>query len=272
MYQKVVELQSQGVSSVLVTITNAKGSTPRDVGAKMLVTEEQFFGSIGGGGLEWVALEQAREILKTEKNSKASVPLCSKAQQCCGGFVELFFELISPAPQLLIFGAGHVSQALLETLAGTDFHCTVIDERHEWIAEAQNKKEQFTNLQLKTCLENPLTWIEKHQAWSEKSTFAIVMTHEHHLDEAIIEKLALKPTKYLGLIGSQTKRERFFSRLNKKGLDLAILERISCPMGRPTGGKAPKEVAISIAAEILENYHLQATPNLSKTETLIEAR
>jgi len=254
-YKKILELQSQGQNSVLVTIINAKGSTPRDIGAKMLVTDQEFFGTIGGGGLEWVALEQAREILKSQKHSKMAVPLCSKAQQCCGGFVELFFEVIQPKPQLLIFGAGHVSQAFLEVIAGTSFDCTLIDERTEWIESAKNKGHRLESLNLVTENKNPLEWIESYQNWSAENTYVIVLTHDHSLDEAIIEKIALKPTRYLGLIGSQTKRERFFKRLQEKGLALRDLERISCPMGLPLGGKVPKEVATSIAAEVLQIYH-----------------
>ena len=254
MYQKILDLQANGQTTVLVTITSTKGSTPREVGAKMLVTKTEFFGSIGGGGLEWLALEKARSILKGEEQKKMGVPLCTKAQQCCGGFVELFFDVIKPKPQLLIFGAGHVSQSLLEVMAGTAFDCQVIDERAEWIEAAERKKTQLSNLSLQTVKEPILPWIESQKDKWGAQTYAIVLTHDHGLDEDIIEKLAPLPLKYLGLIGSRTKRERFFARLGGKGVATEHLEKIHCPMGIPLSSKAPKDVALSIAMELVQTH------------------
>ncbi len=255
MFQKIMELQTNGETSVLVTITNTKGSTPREVGAKMLVTSSEFFGTIGGGALEWMALEKARSLLKAEEKQKMSVPLCSKAHQCCGGYVELFFDILRPKPQILIFGAGHVSQSLLEVLAGTAFECHVIDERSEWIEAAQRKKYQLTNLVLETHQKSILEWIDQESPKWHSATYAVVMTHDHGLDEDIIEKLVPLNLKYLGLIGSRTKRQRFFSRLADKGLTSEQLEQVHCPMGIPLGSKAPKEVALSIGMEVLRYHH-----------------
>lgn len=267
MFQKILELQSKGELSVLVTITNTKGSTPREVGAKMLVTKSEFFGTIGGGTLEWMALEKARNLLQSEDGRKMAVPLCSKAHQCCGGFVELFFDVIRPKPQLLIFGAGHVSQSLLEVMAGTAFDCHVIDERAEWIESAQKKKAQLPHLSLQTVQQPPVEWIEKNKQNWGPVTYAIVLTHDHGLDEAILEKLVPLSLPYLGLIGSRTKRQRFFSRLENKGLTSQQLEQIHCPMGIPIKSKAPKEVAMSIGMELLQTF-LQSVTN--KAESVAE--
>lgn len=265
MFQKILELQNVGESCVMVTITNTKGSTPREIGAKMLVTKKEFFGTIGGGALEWMALEQARSLLKSEADQKLSVPLCSKAHQCCGGFVELFFDIIRPRPQLYIFGAGHVSQSLLEVMAGTAFDCHVIDERAEWIEAAQRKKYQLTHLSLQTIHQPALPWIDEQSSRWGATSYAVVMTHDHALDEAIIEKLTTLPLAYLGLIGSRTKRQRFFSRLEAKGLPLARLETIRCPMGIPMKSKIPKDVALSIGMELLQT-HLRVAPAVDKVE------
>ncbi|MEZ0392522.1 MAG: xanthine dehydrogenase accessory protein XdhC [Pseudobdellovibrionaceae bacterium] len=256
MFRKIADLQSEGKTSVLVTITNTKGSTPREVGAKMLVTRDKIEGTIGGGTLEWLAIERARGLLESCENSKWSVPLCSKAHQCCGGFVELFFDIIKPRPRLLIFGAGHVGQALLEVMAGTQYECKLVDERSQWIEEAQRKRFQLSHLALETFLKNPVEWFDDNPGWNFEETYAIVMTHDHGLDEAILEKLLGKPLRFLGLIGSQTKRQRFFSRLLEKGFPQSQLEKISCPVGLPIGGKAPKEVALSIGAELVQLYFL----------------
>lgn len=252
MYQKVAELQSKGQVCVLVTVTNTKGSTPREIGAKMVVTPTDFFGTIGGGALEWLALEKARELIQSQEAGRMAVPLCSKAHQCCGGFVELFFDMIHPRPELLIFGAGHVSQALLEVLAGTAFDCKLIDERAEWIQAAEMKKANLKDLSLSCFEAPPVEWLAKFDRWNPGSTYAVVMTHDHGLDESLIEHMAEKPIKYLGLIGSMTKRERFLDRLQKKGVSAEALSKLQCPMGVPIGGKAPKEVALSIGAQLVQ--------------------
>lgn len=269
MYQKIAELQSQGKSAVLVTVTNTKGSTPREMGAKMLVTESEFFGSIGGGALEWMALEKAREILNSSDPAKLAVPLCSKAHQCCGGFVELFFDVIQPKPQLLIFGAGHVSQALLEVMAGTSFDCTIIDERAEWISVAQKKKAVISTLNLQTHQVDPIQWIDDFNSWNSENTYCVVMTHDHALDLAIIEKLVTRPMKYLGLIGSETKWQRFSARLLDKGLTFEQVSIVQCPMGLRLGGKAPKEVALSIGSQLVQiqyKYNTAARSSLGIPE------
>jgi len=262
-YQKILDLQKTGELCVLVTITNTKGSTPREVGAKMLVTKKEFFGTIGGGALEWMALEKARSLLKAEESQRLAVPLCSKAHQCCGGFVELFFDVIRPRPQVLIFGAGHVSQALLEVLAGTAFECCVIDERADWIEAAQRKKFQLSHLSLQTVNQPILEWIDTQKSVWGSTTYAVVMTHDHGLDEAIIEKLSPLSLRYLGLIGSRTKRLRFFSRLEEKGLPPQQLQQIRCPMGIPLKSKVPKDVALSIGMELLQTHFFQK-PSLSE--------
>lgn len=255
-FEQISRLQQAGQTCVLVTIVATKGSAPRASGTKMIVTSKEFFGTIGGGHLEWMAQEEAREVLKSQSESKKKmIPLSSGANQCCGGAVEIFFDVIQPPPQLLIFGAGHVTQALLEVMAGTEFHCTVIDERAEWIEQASRKSQQLNQLCLTTVNENPLPWLEKYSAWNDQKTHVLVMTHDHALDEQLIENIMEKPNKSVGLIGSKTKRQRFEQRFLQREMNPAVLQKLRCPVGLPLGGKAPKEVAISIAAELLQFLH-----------------
>lgn len=254
MFKQLLDLQSAGISSVLVTIVGAKGSTPREVGTKMLITADRFFGTIGGGNLEWIVTQRAREILRTKAPSeKMVIPLSSKAQQCCGGSVEIFLEHVTPCPQLVIFGAGHVTQALLEVLAGTNCECLVVDRREEWITAAQQKAQILPDLKLTAVIQDPLAWIAAKTNWSAEITYVIVMTHDHALDEKITEIALTKPAAYVGLIGSKTKRQRFEQRFLQNEMDPKILAKLRCPIGLPIGDdKSPKSVAISIAAELVK--------------------
>lgn len=239
------ELKHKATPAALVTIIKAKGSTPRDVGTKILVTETEFFGTIGGGQLEELVIEKARSILKTHQSpERVPYPLCLKANQCCGGFVEVFVETINTGPQLLLFGAGHVAQAVAKTLEGTPFQVHMIDPREEWLEKAP----AFVTKHKDTGLE----FTQNYHHWNSERTYAVVMTYDHDLDQDLIEQLSMKSMKYLGLIGSRTKWQRFQKRLQEKGHATELLSQVRCPIGLPIGGKSPQEVAISFTAEIVQ--------------------
>jgi xanthine dehydrogenase accessory factor len=100
---KLHELLDTGVEqSVLVTIARVQGSAPREAGAKMIVTDSQIYGTIGGGNLEFTAIDQARTML-LDLNSNATTTrqfaLGPSLGQCCGGRVVLSFETITSADE-----------------------------------------------------------------------------------------------------------------------------------------------------------------------------
>lgn len=254
------DLKQQAVPAALVTIIKAKGSTPRDIGTKILVTEKEFFGTIGGGQLEELVIAQAREVLRTHcAPERVPFPLCLKANQCCGGFVEVFIETINTGPTLLLFGAGHVGQAIAKTLEGTPFQVHMIDPRKDWLTKAPASVAKH--------LDTGRDFIANYAHWNTERTYAVVMTYDHDLDQDLVELLAAEKMKYLGLIGSRTKWQRFQKRLLEKGLTQETLNQVHCPIGLPIGGKSPQEVAISFAAEIvqIQNEVLQNTTASEKS-------
>ncbi|MGH8727407.1 MAG: xanthine dehydrogenase accessory protein XdhC [Burkholderiales bacterium] len=97
-------LRRDGAPSVLVTVASVKGSTPREPGAKMVVTQNETFGTIGGGRLEFNSIEQARRILEAPPESYGAqfirFPLGPGLGQCCGGLVNVLFEMLRvPQPE-----------------------------------------------------------------------------------------------------------------------------------------------------------------------------
>ena len=92
-----VRLSASGTPSVLVTVAETRGSVPREAGTKMVVAAAATFGTIGGGQLEYEALNLAREMLA----SSASTPqlrrfgLGPSLGQCCGGSARILFEPMS---------------------------------------------------------------------------------------------------------------------------------------------------------------------------------
>lgn len=244
--QALAEFQATGRPVAVVTVVKVEGSTPRDTGAKMLVTAEGLaWGSIGGGKLEALAIEDARTSLLTGEPAYHRYPLCVKAGQCCGGNTEIFIEVLGRGPLLYLFGAGHVGRALCHVLRGTPFAIHLVDPRPEWL----ESPELPPGLRL-----HGGAWEDfvARAEWSER-VYAVVMSHSHDLDLAVIRDLAPRETAYLGLIGSRTKWARFQSLLKTDGITQGRLDRIRCPIGLDLGdGKSPQEIAIAVAAQLLK--------------------
>lgn len=246
---KLEELRAQGTAVVAVTVTQCTGSTPRETGAKMLVLATgEFFGTIGGGHLEELALADAKKCLAEGASKTIRYPLGAKTGQCCGGVVDLLFEVINTGPRLYLFGAGHVGQAVARTLSGTPFAVHVIDEREEWIRSEQLPAE---------VVRHHCEWDDfvGEAQWDREKTYVAIMTHRHDTDQEIIEDVIERPARYIGLIGSRAKWERFKQRLEAKGTNADAVARVTCPLGLDIGGKAPQEVAVSLAAELLKIHY-----------------
>lgn len=86
------DLSAAGEAAVLVTVAGIRGSAPREIGAKMIVTDAETIGTIGGGQLEYQATRIAVGMLDNERPALRSFPLGSAMGQCCGGVVEILFE------------------------------------------------------------------------------------------------------------------------------------------------------------------------------------
>lgn len=242
------QLKKKGSPAALVTISEVAGSAPREVGTKMVVSATEFWGTIGGGNLEKLVLEDARKALLLHEPQKRRYPLGAKAGQCCGGLVEVFIEVFPVLPKLFLFGAGHVGQAICQTLEGTAFEVHLVDERREWILHEAIPP---------SVVRHACDWEDflAEAEWDAKRTYVAIMTHEHLRDEAILREVLRKPSRYLGLIGSEAKWRRFEARLKSRGFSEEELSRVKCPIGIGRFGKSPREVAISFSAQLLQQYY-----------------
>lgn len=249
---KANELNRTGSQFALVTVVDTKGSSPRDAGAKMIVLADgKFHGTIGGGQLEHLAIEDAVQALSESASGTKKYPLCFRAGQCCGGGVEVYIELVGISPQLYIFGAGHVGQALARTMQGTPFRVHLVDERKEWI---DLRGTDASAEMIDRHLECPKKYLKQLQT-DRHRTYIVVMTHDHFLDLDLISKIAELPAKFIGLIGSQNKWQKFTQRLVHLGLNPDAISRVECPVGLHLGGKTPAEISISIGARLLQVFH-----------------
>lgn len=161
-----------------------------------------------------------------------------------GARPELGDELVernaAPRPPLLLFGAGHVGQAIARAFAPLPFRLFWYDSRPE-----------TADLAGVTVLE-PAEMAAAAMGASPEA-YGLILTHDHALDYALASAgLAGGGFGYLGLIGSKTKRARFMSRLRDDGFSEAALTRLTCPIGLPAlRSKAPEVIAVSVAADLL---------------------
>ena len=247
--EKSRELAQSGQPFAIVTLIAARGSTPAPLGAKLLVEHDgTAHGTIGGGQLERLVLDDARQCLKNAISQPRTYPLCMRTGQCCGGSVEVFIEIVGLGPQVYLFGAGHVGLAVAQTLARTAFRVHAVDERPEWINHPELPKETQRHA-------TPWRDFVREASWDEERVYCLVMTHDHQLDLAVLQEILPRPTRFVGLIGSETKRDRFRQRLAAAGVPQERIERLHCPIGIGTFGKSPHEVAISAAAQLLQWHY-----------------
>ena len=272
--------------AALVTILATEGSAPRGPGARMVVTDDRLAGTIGGGALELQATEQARAILAHAPGSwrVQDYPLGPLLGQCCGGRVRLLVERLEQAPvgdgpyevrlgdrlvrtagaargaallargprpeaghsfvepdegerlPVLMFGAGHVGKAIAARAAGLPLHLAWYDSRPE-AAETPGVVLADEDAMV-TCAGS-----------ADREMAVVILTHDHALDYRLTAAALASPARFVGLIGSETKRARFLSRLDRDGIDRA---RLTCPIGLPgLKGKEPEVIAIATLAQLL---------------------
>lgn len=245
-------LAAEGRPAVLVTVLRAEGSTPREAGTKMVVTEEGASGTIGGGHLELEATRQARDLLARARGGEdVSAPVVRELAlgpalgQCCGGRATLLLEPVLPVRwHVAVFGAGHVGKALVKVLADLPCAVTWIDARAEELPAAPPPGVR--------CLVSDAP--EDEVASLPAGTDVVILTHSHALDLEIVDAALRRGTHgYLGVIGSRTKRQKFLTRLTAKGRSEEQLARLTCPVGVPgIRGKHPAVIAVAVAAQLLE--------------------
>lgn len=239
---------------IRVRITRARGSTPREAGAEMFVGPDRITGTIGGGQLEYMAIDRARQMLaRGEAEALMDVPLGPEIGQCCGGRVELALDRAAPQPRekgplVLIFGAGHVGRALARALAPLPCRAVLVDQRAEELAQAEGLETRLT----------PLPEAEIRSA--PPGSVYVIVTHDHALDFLLAaEALRRTDAPYVGMIGSRTKRESFrrFLTRAEPGLDPAGL---TCPIGAGfSHDKRPEVIAAFTAAELMARLTAPAT-------------
>ncbi|MBZ7925330.1 xanthine dehydrogenase accessory protein XdhC [Ensifer adhaerens] len=262
---------------VLVEVTGAAGSTPRDTDAWMLVAADSLFGTIGGGQLEYMAVDHGRRALKRGDAPEAmTIPLGPEIGQCCGGRVALAFTRIdrekaamliersdleiASRPHVYVFGAGHVGDALAMALSLVPVRTVLVDTR-------ENELSAVADIPgIETCLTAMPEAVVRD---APPGSAFVILTHDHALDFLIAaEALRRDDASYVGMIGSKTKRATFKNWLSREIGRPELFDRLVCPIGGTTvKDKRPAVIAALAAAEVMAaalNFREPAQADVSR--------
>lgn len=241
---------SRGLRAAMATVLERHGSAPGTPGQKLYLAEDgTCLGTVGGGAIERATIAALLAVVNDPraKHQVRTFKLGAELGMCCGGRIEMMIEPIEGVTPCLIVGGGHVATAVAPLLVRVGFAVTVVDAREGWGDEAR--------LEGVRCIQgdhDDVTDVDPRGA-------CLVMTHDHHLDQAVIEWALERGFAFVGGIGSRAKAERTRQRLEAKGASEADRLRVRMPLGLDIGARLPDEIAVSVAAEMVA-WRKRATP------------
>jgi xanthine dehydrogenase accessory factor len=260
----VQQLRDNREPGVLVTVIEVRGHAPREAGAKMVVSREASWGSVGGGNLEATAVARAREMMSSGAAEPQTCELqlnphahTEHGRQCCGGSVRMLLEPLAVRPVVALFGIGHVGYELARILSRLPVELLLVDSRAE----------QLDRVRLADVIDGTADVSVRRTLLGEQvleqlppGAHVVIATHDHAEDYALCDAALRQrqPLGSIGLIGSSAKWTRFQAQLAAAGHRPAAIGRITCPIGQPgITGKDPAVIAVAVAAALLQKLRAE---------------
>jgi len=246
-FQAISELLEGGGRGALATVISANGSTPGKEGAKMLIREDgSTFGTIGGGCTEASVWALARTAIEKDQALRETFKLSPKQAGeeglACGGTLEVFVEPIG-SPVVILFGAGHIAQAVAKLCDSVGLEVQVVDDREQFAnAERFPNASKFVVSDFETCFQ---------QLSINSSSYLVIVTRGHRYDQLTLAGALATHASFVGLIGSRVKIAHIFHNLKQQGLITQTPEHVKAPIGLDIGARTPEEIAVSIVAQLI---------------------
>ena len=226
--------QTRGIG-LLATLVSGPAGTE---GGKLLITAGgETVGSLGDPVLDdRIRLDTDIEI---SENLLRVVTLEHEGAQ-----TRVFMESIWPAPQLFLFGGGHVAKAIARLADTVGFRIIVVDDRpsfanHDRFPEADEVVvDAFDEVVGKLPIDG--------------SSYLVAVTRGHQWDQPVIEQAVWTDAAYIGMIGSRRKIALMWKNLEEKGVPRHLLNQVHAPIGKEIGADTPEEIAVSILSELIE--------------------
>lgn len=220
-------------------------------------------GTVGGGRLEQLVIEAALDVIDSGSPTRVAGDLMRDWGMCCGGQMEVYVEPLEVREPFVLFGAGHVAHALAPLLVQLDYAVTVVDDRDELATAERFEGCEIRCVDARTFASELVDNPRAH--W-------LVVTHDHKLDQDLVEILLPKRCAWMGMLGSRAKVARFLVRLRAAGMDEGLFRKLCAPVGLDIAAETPAEIAVSVAAEVIRVRRRSAGPPLPLSEEPLKAR
>jgi len=246
LFNRILQTIKSDSRCAVATVVSSQGSSPRKIGAKMVIFKDgSIVGTIGGGGLEKVVIADALKSIRHQKSFLKDYPLDkSSGLQICGGKVSIFVEAVAPQKKLVICGAGHIGLNLSFMAKLLDFDVIIVDNRRAFA-----NKERFPHADKIFCGAYKEFF---RKIAPDKNTYVVIVTHGHMFDAECLEAALKSRAGYIGMIGSDAKIKNVFNGLLRKGFKRKELSRVYSPVGLDIGAETPQEIAVAIAAQLVK--------------------
>ena len=244
---------------IQASIVRTIGSSPRNSDTEMFISETDTLGTIGGGQLEYLVINHSKKMLSENiKKDILKISLGPEIGQCCGGKVEVsllemyekdkclalnrFDKKDKNLPHVYVMGAGHVGRALTLQLQHLPVRCVLIDSRVDELAKCSADVET----RLSAIPEEDIKSAPRGSAY-------VILTHDHALDFILCgAALDRHDAKYVGMIGSKTKRVKF-KKWYQVNYENNLIRDFTCPIGNVKNqDKRPSIIASFVAAEVID--------------------
>jgi len=244
---------------IQASIVRTIGSSPRNSDTEMFISETDTLGTIGGGQLEYLVINHSKKMIAENiKKDILKISLGPEIGQCCGGKVEVsllemyekdkclalnrFNKKDKNLPHVYVMGAGHVGRALALQLQHLPVRCVLIDSRVDELAKCSADVET----RLSAIPEEDIKSAPRGSAY-------VILTHDHALDFILCgAALDRHDAKYVGMIGSKTKRVKF-KKWYQVNYDNNLIRDFTCPIGNVKNqDKRPSIIASFVVAEVID--------------------
>ena len=244
---------SSGKAFAAAVLTAAEGVTPRHPGAKMIIYEDGTpAGTIGGGEIEQLVISDAMACFVSRKPCLKTYPVIQTDGKQSGSET-IYIEPVFPRSRLVLCGAGHVAGKLIPLVKTIGFHVTLIDIRDEaLVRERVTGADEFILAG---------SWKEGLDRVPEsEDSYLIACAFNFDQDEEILYHLVQRKASYVGMLASAYKRQTIYNRLRERGISEDCLSLVHSPIGLDLGAETPEEIALSVAAELLQVRNKTGVP------------
>jgi len=246
-FEAVLSAQQESKPAALATVIETQGSVPRQAGSKMLVWPDgEIVGTVGGGQMEAYVIDEALAALRDGQTRVLTYNLSDLEAGdpgVCGGTARVFVEPLLTPLTVVVIGCGHVGKAVAELAKWMEYRVVVVDDRPGYASpEAIPGMDAYHTI--------PASELLDHVSITSRTVVA-ALTRGLPVDEKLIPVLLQTDAPYIGLIGSRRRWALTIESLVEQGVSRDELRRIHAPIGLELRAETPKEIALSIMAEIV---------------------